>query len=75
MYPMGFLLRRRWHKHLLDMIEQNGDLPIMLRHLTRQFLVGGKHLAEFHERSHDSDVHLNGPCCAELRRASLRPAR
>jgi hypothetical protein len=37
----GILLRRRWRKHLPDMIEQDGDLPVMLRHLTRQLLVGG----------------------------------
>jgi hypothetical protein len=45
----GIILRRRRRRHLLDMIEQDGDLPVMLRYLTRRLLVGGKHLAEFHE--------------------------
>jgi hypothetical protein len=37
----------------------------MLRHLPGEFLVGGQHLAQLHERAHDGDIHLNGPLAAE----------
>jgi hypothetical protein len=40
-------------KHVLAMFEEHSDLTVVLRHLSRQLLIGGK---QPHERPHNAGV-------------------
>ena len=57
--PDWVFLDRHWRKHPLDMLEQDADLPVVLRNFPGQFIIGRKNLAEADEGAHDSYVDLD----------------
>lgn len=59
------LLRGRRREEFLDVIEQDGDLLVVLGHFAGEVGVFGQDVADADEGSHDFDVHFDGAFAAE----------
>ena len=60
--------RFRRLQQTIDVLEDNGDLLIVLGHFAGQLFVGVQRLAKTHEGAHDVNVHLHRPFAGAGRR-------